>query len=232
MSLESTQKLTMPEKGVSWNFDADDTPIPEPPKSESTRRPRTVTFEPTERPISTATTDSVSSTGAPTSTGEPAYIDHTPQEPRNGSQAVSAPIAVEKKKSRFVVEDSASPSITSPPPSYSADMSPSSSGVISPSMSVNGSTVGSMQATQGLQGLGVSSSSPVAEAATTAEVKKGRFSVKDTTLSITSPSPASLKSMVNDALLSPSRSLSPSPVEGFEGIHIGLPLDLGSAGKI
>lgn len=230
MSLESTQKLTMPEKGVSWNFDADDTPIPEPPKSEPTRRPRTVTFEPTERPISTATTDSVSSTGAATSTGEPVYMDPTPQEPRNGSQAVSAPIAVEKKKSRFVVEDSASPSIASPPSSYSADMSPSPSGVISPSMSVNGSTVGSLQATQGLQGLGMSSSSPANEAAT-AEVKKGRFSVKDTTLSITSPSPASNKSMANDALLSPSRSLSPSPVEGSEGAHIGLPLDLGSAGK-
>lgn len=220
--------MTMPEKGVSWNFDADDTPIPDPPKSEPVRRPRTVTFEPTQRPISTATTDSMSSIGAPVSAGEFAFIEPIPHDSRNGTPS----IAIEKpiKKSRFVVEDSASPSITSPPSSYSADMSHFASGAFSPSLSVNGASVGSVHAAQGLQGLGVTSNSPAPEA-NAPEVKKGRFSVKDTTLSITSPSPSSNRSVANDSLLSPSRSLSSSPIEGAEGVHMGLPLDLASAGE-
>ncbi|GJJ73660.1 serine/threonine-protein kinase OSR1/STK39 [Entomortierella parvispora] len=229
---KATQKFTMPEKGVSWNFDADDTPIPEPPKSEPTRRPRTVTFEPTQRPVSTATTDSMSSTGVPP--GESAFIETIPQDSRNGAHVNPTPSAATEKpirKSRFVVEDSAGPSISSPPSSHSAEMSPSHSGAISPSFSANGVSIGSVNAAQGLQGLqglGVTSGSPAPEG-NTPEVKKGRFSVKDTTLSITSPSPSSIRAMANDSLLSPSRSLSSSPVEGAEGVHMGLPLDLASS---
>ncbi|KAG0041688.1 hypothetical protein BGZ83_001445 [Gryganskiella cystojenkinii] len=220
---KSSQKMVMPEKGVSWDFDADDTPLPQPPTSESTRRPRTVTFEPTERPLSTATTDSASSA-----------TDHAYADSHQGLPTPALPsVSLEKpiKKSRFVVEDPASPSIASPPSSYSVDMSPSPSGAISPALSVNGTSVATVQTSQGLQGLGVTANVPVPETITP-EVKKGRFSVKDTTLSITSPSPSSLKSMANDSLLSPNRSLSSSPVEGADGAHIGLPLDLGSAGEL
>ena len=219
--------MVIPEKGVSWDFDADESPLPQPPKSEPTRRPRTVTFEPTERPLSTATIDSASSVS------EHGYMD-SHQEPRNGHQTPGLPgAAVEKpiKKSRFVVEDPGSPSVISPPSSYSVDMSPSPTGAISPSSSINGASVSSVQSAQGLQGLGVSASAPAVEVVSP-EVKKGRFSVKDTTLSITSPSPASMKSMANDSLLSPSRSLSSSPVEGAEGVHVGMLLDVGSTGGL
>ncbi|KAI7818410.1 hypothetical protein BC939DRAFT_294098 [Gamsiella multidivaricata] len=110
------------------------------------------------------------------------------------------------RKSRFVVDGMASP-----PPSY------------------NAMPTSSIQSDHNLHGLGVSSNG--AELAGAPEIKRGRFSVKDTP-TISSPSPASMKAAASEALLSPSRSLSPSPIEGTpDGVNIGGPLDIGSERK-
>ncbi|KAF9181502.1 hypothetical protein BGZ51_001126 [Haplosporangium sp. Z 767] len=232
---KATQKTTLPQKGVSWDFDGDDddTPTdPKPTEAESARRPRTVTFEPSERPVSTATTESISSAGVVgTPVMESRSLDAMSEDglsPHNGtplsSQASDKPV----KKSRFVIEEAAYPAISSPTLSYTADPSSSPIGAASPPPTYNVTSAAPIQPNQNLHGLGVSSGG--ADQAGVTEVRKGRFSVKDTTLSITSPSPASIKAMGNDSLLSPSRSLSPSPIEyGADGVHIGGSLDLGSS---
>ncbi|KAF9574422.1 hypothetical protein EC968_006582 [Mortierella alpina] len=230
---KAAQKATIPQKGVSWDFDGDDADEPpQPSEIESIRRPRTVTFEPTERPISSATTDSVPSLGA---AGTPLMESRSlDMHSEDGMSPSGTPISSQTgdkpiKKSRFVIEDSVGAAIPTPAPSYGADPSLSPNMAATSPLSYNANS-GSVQAGQGLHGLGVSSNG--AEPILAPEVRKGRFSVKDTTLSITSPSPGSLKTMGNDSLLSPSRSLSSSPVDGAsDGVHIGGPLELGPSSE-
>ncbi|KAF9294268.1 hypothetical protein BGZ74_011352 [Mortierella antarctica] len=222
---KAAPKATLPQKGVSWDFDADDdTPAnPElaPESDEPVRRPRTVTFEPSGRPLSTATTESSTSIGAMgTPVMEARTLDHMSEDGAHNGAAFSPAGDKPVKKSRFVIEETSSPSISSPSSSYSAlapDSSQPPSLALSPSPSY--SAVSSIQSGQNLQGLGVSGN---VDSTSTPEVKKGRFSVKDTTLSISSPTPGSVKVMGSDALLSPSRSLSSSPTEGTpDGVRIG-----------
>ncbi|KAF9401099.1 hypothetical protein BGX21_002702 [Mortierella sp. AD011] len=216
---KATQKTPLPQKGVSWDFDADDTN--EPP----VRKPRTVTFEPTNRPISTATTDSIASSGTVgTPIIESRSLDTFPDDgvsSQIATQAGDKPI----KKSRFVVEDPVIPAGSSSPTSnYGTDVGQTSSDAISP---YNAASSNSVQSGQSLHGLGVSSNG-TAEQSTALEVKKGRFSVKDT-LSIASPIPGSVKATAgNEALLSPTRSLTNSPIDGAaDGVQIGAPVELG-----
>ncbi|KAG0021938.1 hypothetical protein BGZ82_011146 [Podila clonocystis] len=221
---KSAPKATLPQKGVSWDFDADDTPAsPElaPEPDEPVRRPRTVTFEPSGRPLSTATTESSTSIGAMgTPVLEARALDHMSEDGTHNGTAFSPAGDKPVKKSRFVIEESSSPSISSPSSSYGAlahDSSQTPILAVSPSPSY--SAVSSIQSGQNLQGLGVSGN---VDSMSTPEVKKGRFSVKDTTLSISSPTPGSVKVMGSEALLSPSRSLSSSPTEGTpDGVRIG-----------
>ncbi|KAF9930814.1 hypothetical protein BGZ67_005598 [Mortierella alpina] len=230
---KATQKATIPQKGVSWDFDGDDADEPpQPSEIEPARRPRTVTFEPTERPTSSATTDSMPSLGtAGTPIMEFRSLDThsedgmSPSGTPISSQTGDKPI----KKSRFVIEDSVGAAIPTPTASYAADPSLSPNMAATSPLGYNANS-GSVQAGQGLHGLGVSSNG--VDPILAPEVRKGRFSVKDTTLSITSPSPGSLKIMGNDSLLSPSRSLSSSPVDGAsDGVHIGGPLELGPSSE-
>ncbi|KAG0341282.1 hypothetical protein BG000_009630 [Podila horticola] len=222
---KATPKATLPQKGVSWDFDADDdTPAsPElaPESDEPIRRPRTVTFEPSGRPLSTATTESSTSIGAMgTPVMEARTLDHMPEDGTHNGTAFSPASDKPMKKSRFVIEETSSPSVPSPSSSYGAlahDSSQTASLAVSPSPSY--SAVSSIQSGQNLQGLGVSGN---VDSMSTPEVKKGRFSVKDTTLSISSPTPGNVKVMGSEALLSPSRSLSSSPTEGTpDGVRIG-----------
>ncbi|KAF9113826.1 hypothetical protein BGX27_000730 [Mortierella sp. AM989] len=224
----ATQKATLPQKGVSWDFDGDDVDE-QIHTSDSTpvRKPRTVTFEPTNRPVSSATTDSIASSGAAgTPIIESRSLDTFPDDGVSSQIAMPASGDKPTKKSRFVVEDTIIPAVASSPTSnYGTDVSQAPSGATSPHPSYNTASTGSVQSGQNLHGLGVSSSG--AEKPVAPEVKKGRFSVKDT-LSITSPTPGSLKAAAgNEALLSPSRSLSSSPIEGIaDGVQIGAPLEL------
>lgn len=230
ISVEATQKATLPQKGVSWDFDGDDVDE-QIHTSDSTpvRKPRTVTFEPTNRPVSSATTDSIASSGAAgTPIIESRSLDTFPDDGVSSQIAMPASGDKPTKKSRFVVEDTIIPAVASSP---GTDVSQAPSGATSPHPSYNTASTGSVQSGQNLHGLGVSSSG--AEKPVAPEVKKGRFSVKDT-LSITSPTPGSLKAAAgNEALLSPSRSLSSSPIEGIaDGVQIGAPLELVPSGKI
>ncbi|KAF9373448.1 hypothetical protein CPB97_000536 [Podila verticillata] len=223
---KATPKATLPQKGVSWDFDADDdTPAsPElaPESDEPVRRPRTVTFEPAGRPLSTATTESNTSIGAMgTPVMEARALDHMSEDgmsPHNGTAfnpASDKPV----KKSRFVIEETSNPSVSSPSSSYGALVHDSQTPSLAVSPSPSYSAVSSIQSGQNLQGLGVSGN---VDSVSTPEVKKGRFSVKDTTLNISSPTPGSVKVMGSEALLSPSRSLSSSPTEGTpDGVRIG-----------
>ncbi|KAH7051523.1 kinase-like domain-containing protein [Linnemannia elongata] len=213
-------KANIPEKGVSWDFGAEDTP------DEPVRRPRTVTFERPDRPVSTATTES---TVAGTPILESRSLDSMPED--DSQQQIGTPASSHSgdkpvKKSRFVVEDSSS-AVSSPPTSnYGAESHLSPSGMASPSLSHTVVSPVPVPASQNLHGLGVSSNG--AEPIGTPEVRKGRFSVKDTTLNISSPTPISMKTAGSESLMSPSRSLSSSPVEGVpDGVHIGAPLELG-----
>ncbi|KAG0080798.1 hypothetical protein BGZ92_000468 [Podila epicladia] len=222
---KAAPKATLPQKGVSWDFDADDDTsasaelVPE--SDEPVRRPRTVTFEPSGRPLSTATTESNTSIGVMgTPVLEARTLDHMSEDGIHNGTAFSPAGDKPVKKSRFVIEETSSPSISSPSSSYGAlapDSSQTPSLAVSPSPSY--SAVSSIQSGQNLQGLGVSGN---VDSMSTPEVKKGRFSVKDTTLSISSPTPGSVKVMGSEALLSPSRSLSSSPTEGTpDGVRIG-----------
>ncbi|KAG0058660.1 hypothetical protein BGZ89_001076 [Linnemannia elongata] len=213
-------KANIPEKGVSWDFGAEDTP------DGPVRRPRTVTFERPDRPVSTATTES---TVAGTPILESRSLDSMPED--DSQQQIGTPASSHSgdkpvKKSRFVVEDSSS-AVSSPPTSnYGAESHLSPSGMASPSLSHTVVSPVPVPASQNLHGLGVSSNG--AEPIGTPEVRKGRFSVKDTTLNISSPTPISMKTAGSESLMSPSRSLSSSPVEGVpDGVHIGAPLELG-----
>ncbi|KAG0374637.1 hypothetical protein BGX24_010153 [Mortierella sp. AD032] len=163
----AAQKPIVIEKGISWDFDGDDAA-----DSEEVRRPRTVTFERPDRPVSTATTESTHSTGtAMTSTaGTARTIDSLPDE--------------------------------------------------APSLQPHGRQTS--QKVANLQGLGVTP--PGTESSGLPEVRKGRFSVKDTSAT-SSPVPSSIKTMPSELMHSPSRSLTSSPVEGLsEGVRIaGVP---------
>ncbi|KAG0340815.1 hypothetical protein BG004_006269 [Podila humilis] len=220
-------KATLPQKGVSWDFDGDDTPanpeLAHGGDGEPVRRPRTVTFEPSGRPLSTATTESSTSVGAMgTPVMESRILDNMSEDgisSQNGTQALSPSADKPVKKSRFTVEESAA---SSPSTSYGATLaqehSQTPSVAVSPSPSY--SVMSSIQSGQNLQGLGVTGSTP--DSLSMPEVKKGRFSVKDTTLSISSPVPGAMKVMGSETLLSPSRSLSSSPTEGTpDGVRIG-----------
>ncbi|KAF9358161.1 hypothetical protein BGX26_002378 [Mortierella sp. AD094] len=219
---KATQKAALPQKGVSWDFDGDD--ADEPP----VRKPRTVTFESTNRPISSATTDSIASSGTVgTPIIESRSLDTFPDDGMSSqiatpasSQAGDKPI----KKSRFVVEDTVIPAASSPTSNYGTDVSQTPSDA--PPPPYNPASSSSVQSGQSLHGLGVSSNG--AEQSTAPEVRKGRFSVKDT-LSIASPTPGSLKvTPGNEALLSPTRSLTNSPIDvAADGVQIGAPLELG-----
>ncbi|KAI1315417.1 hypothetical protein EDD11_000805 [Mortierella claussenii] len=218
---KATQKAIMPQKGVSWDFDGDEN------DEEPVRRPRTVTFEQLDRPISIATSDSISSAGA---AGAPVLESRSLEaysEDGMSPQSVLTPAsshAGEKplRKSRFVIEESG---VSSPVSTYGTDMSQSASNASSPYPSSNSASVGSVQSGQNLHGLGVVSNG--IEQTSAPEVRKGRFSVKDT-LSISAPSPASMRPVGNEPLLSPSRSLSSSPVEGAaDGVHISASSELG-----
>ncbi|KAF9426717.1 hypothetical protein BGZ94_006109 [Podila epigama] len=227
---KAAPKATLPQKGVSWDFDGDDnTDTPDhahESDAEPARRPRTVTFEPAGRPLSTATTESSASIGAlGTPVMEPRALDNMSEDgasPHNGSAGLGPAIEKPIKKSRFVVEEAPSPVVSSASSSYGMlhahDSGHTPSNAVSPSHSHN--AVSAIQPGQHLQGLGVSSSTPEPQPAP--EVKKGRFSVKESTLSISSPTPANVKIMSTENLLSPSRSLSSSPTEGTpDGVRIG-----------
>lgn len=223
LSTEAPPKANIPEKGVSWDFGAEDTP------DEPVRRPRTVTFERPDRPVSTATTESAVSG---TLISESRSLDSMPED--DSQQQIGTPASSHSgdkpvKKSRFVVEDSSS-AVSSPPTSnHGTESNLSPSGMASPSLSHTVVNPVPVPGSQTLHGLGVSSNG--AEPISTPEVRKGRFSVKDTTLNIASPTPMSVKIAGGESLMSPSRSLSSSPVEGvLDGVHIGAPLELGPSG--
>lgn len=223
LSIEAPPKANIPEKGVSWDFGADDQP------DEPVRRPRTVTFERPDRPVSTATAETlISGPHIP----ESRSLENMPED--DSQQQIGTPASIHLgdkpvKKSRFVVEDSSS-IVSSPPTSnHGVDSNFSPSGMASPSLSHSVVSPSPILANQNLHGLGVSSNG--SEPISTPEVRKGRFSVKDTTLSISSPTPMSMKTAGGESLMSPSRSLSSSPVEGIpDGVHIGAPLELGPSG--
>ncbi|KAF9198665.1 hypothetical protein BGZ49_000432, partial [Haplosporangium sp. Z 27] len=228
---KATQKATLPQKGVSWDFDGDDADEPSHlSDSVPARKPRTVKFESTTRPISSITTDSIASSGTVgTPIMESRSLDTFPDD--GASNQIATPtsgLPSDKpiKKSRFVVEDTIIPAVSSSPTSnYVTDMSQTPSMATSPPAPCNAASTSSVQSGQGLHGLGVSSN--VVEQPTVPEVKKGRFSVKDT-LSIASPTPGSVKLAAgNEALLSPTRSLTSSPIDGVDGVQIGAPLELG-----
>ncbi|KAF9546804.1 hypothetical protein EC957_009409 [Mortierella hygrophila] len=205
------QKPIVIEKGISWNFDGDDVA-----DSGEVRRPRTVTFERPDRPNSSTTTESAHSTGtAMTPTAETARtLDSLPDEAPSsqGTTPLSSHTGDKPvRKSRFVVEDSSSTASPALHPTTEAHPSPQAG------LSHNISSL-SIQSGQNLQGLGVTPHG--AEAGGLPEVKKGRFSVKDTSAT-SSPVPSSIKTMPSDLLHSPSRSLTSSPVEGHpEGVRI------------
>ncbi|KAG9070829.1 hypothetical protein KI688_008370 [Linnemannia hyalina] len=218
-SKKAPPKANIPEKGVSWDFGADDT-------DESVRRPRTVTFEQPNRPVSTATTESAVSG---TLISESRSLDNMTED--DSQQQIGTPASSHSgdkpvKKSRFVVEDSSS-AVSSPPISnQGAELNLSPSGMASPSLPHTVVSPVPVPTGQNLHGLGVSSNG--AEPINTPEVRKGRFSVKDTTLNISSPTPMSMKTAGGESLMSPSRSLSSSPVEGVpDGVNIETPLELG-----
>ncbi|KAG0241167.1 hypothetical protein BGX31_001362 [Mortierella sp. GBA43] len=212
-------KAALPQKGVSWDFDGDDDSEPV--------RPRTVKFETSGRPLSTATVDSLSSSVTMATDSRPSEShleDGTPSQ--NVTPAPGPTGDKPVKKSRFVIEESpSSPAIS--PLSCGTDVSQSVSVATSPSPSQSSTapTASSVQSGQSLHGLGVSSTN--LEPISTPEVKRGRFSVKDT-LSISSPSPATLKAAASEGLLSPSRSLSSSPIDfAVDGVHVGASQDQG-----
>ncbi|KAF9923584.1 phospholipase C type enzyme [Linnemannia zychae] len=208
-SKRATQKPVVIEKGISWDFDGDDAA-----DSGEVRRPRTVTFERYDHPVSTATTESAQSSGtAMTPTAETARTIDTLHDEPPSSQS-STPLSSHAgdkpaRKSRFVVEDGStagsSPALHSTP-----EVHPSPQTGLSHNMSSL-----SLQSGQNLQGLGVTP-----HVAELPEVKKGRFSVKDTS-GTSSPAITIIKTMPSDIMHSPSRSLTSSPIEAHpDGVRI------------
>ncbi|KAG0301720.1 hypothetical protein BGZ98_008114 [Dissophora globulifera] len=238
------KKQVFPEKGVSWNFDADDASTPskvetQGAEEDATRRPRTVTFDaPPARPSSTLRTESMPSPKtAAMPIMENRMIDllsedaassrgSTPQSSQTGDRPA--------RKSRFVVEDSSA--VLSPTVSLTTDALPSPQSIHPPvqlpSVQLPSVQLPSVQLPQtqlpptqlppalNLQGLGVSQGT--LEAGAQPEVRKGRFSVKDTSLGGASPTSSSTKMMLPDVPMPPLRSMSSSPVEGTaDGVRIG-----------
>src|SRR5690554_5276192 len=151
--VEAAQTPVVQEKGVSWDFDGDETPIieqrPQSSDNEPQRRPRTVTFEPSAvRALSVVTTELAPSTSsAMTPTVETRTTDslagdtHSPQ----CSTPISNPIGP-IKKSRFVVDGSTASSSPSIPPMADLNQSPQA-------VSSLGLSTPSIQSGQNLQGL-------------------------------------------------------------------------------
>ncbi|KAF9579579.1 hypothetical protein BGW38_004107 [Lunasporangiospora selenospora] len=215
---KAAPKAALPQKGVSWDFDADDSSpseeIPQKSEVDSMHRPRTVTFDTSEA------SNPLPETTAHYGTSDNLVENGLSLQPTSSlsSQGSDKPI----KKSRFVIEESVSPAVLSPNPGYSTELSPSSTGPVSPAptaLSPNTSLSG-----QNLHGLGVTAH--VGDGVAAAEVKKGRFSVKDTTVSMPSPVLASIKVAEKESQPSPSRSLSSSPIEGaHDGTQAGVQLE-------
>ncbi|KAF9988041.1 hypothetical protein BGZ65_012996 [Modicella reniformis] len=213
----SEKTLVIPEKGVSWDFDADEKSTGDHPAQESqgsegpVRRPRTVTFEPSaSRPVVITTTEpspSISTAMAPAL--ESRTIDSLPEDsvPSHSSTPLSTHGGDKPpKKSRFVVEDT--PAVLSHVTPHMAETMSSSQVIGSP-----GQALTPIQTGQHLQSLSVSHA--ISDHAVSPEVRKGRFSVNNTSLSVASPVSSSVKTMPGEPLLSPSRSLSSSPVDGI-----------------
>ncbi|KAF9113804.1 hypothetical protein BGX27_000774 [Mortierella sp. AM989] len=222
---KAEKKLSLPEKGISWDFDGSDSASAGLPTlkldEEPSHHPRTVTFEhPTSQPLSITTTGSSPSTGTTmTPTTENRTIDLLPEDTLPSQSSTPLPShAGDKpaKKSRFVIEESSS--VSSPAISHTAETSHPP-----PVSSSQAQTPGAVPPGN-LQGLGVTHGT--ADQGLLPEVKKGRFSVKDTSLNVISPMPPSIKTMPGDPMLSPSRSLSSSPIEGAsEGVRIATPIE-------
>ncbi|KAF9931573.1 hypothetical protein BGZ67_005240 [Mortierella alpina] len=216
---KAAQKQTLPEKGVSWDFDAEEPPVQTSELgTEPVRRPRTVTFEtpPGQPSVSTALSPPSTGNGSTSGTETKAMEILAEDVPTSHTSTPQTSQAAEKpfKKSRFVVEDSSSgmssPVIPHAPPELHAMLPP----VTSPGPSALSAALSG----QSFQGLGFSPSD--ADQGVLPEVKKGRFSVKDTFSGASSPKPSSIKTLPGD-LLSPSRSLSSSPIDGpSEGVRI------------
>ncbi|KAF9160121.1 hypothetical protein DFQ26_005871 [Actinomortierella ambigua] len=268
---KAAPKQVMPQKGVSWDFDADDTE-----ESEDQQQQQQQAVDGGE-PVSRSRVVTFDTPAATTEEGHSAVLGssqaQSPQLGGSASAAAPAPAApAPVKKSRFVIEESPSISggsgLASPNPGHIHQMSSNSNSnnntatsaganpdmlggpvssqghtAVSPSTPLQGQTpslsLGVQQPGVLLQGLGVTSSTtPVpgdqsGSAGGLAEVKKGRFSVKDTTssLPLSSPTPTALKVMPsagavgNDSssmlLMSPSRSLTSSPVDGHHAVFGG-----------
>ncbi|KAF8976779.1 hypothetical protein BGZ46_007975, partial [Entomortierella lignicola] len=222
---KAEKKPSLPEKDVSWDFDGDDNASANQSALASdgdpSRRPRTVTFEPSSsRPLSIVTTgSSISKAPSLTPTTDNRNTGLLPEDTPSPfvSSALSS-LTGDKpvKKSRFVIEDSSS---------VSSPVIPHAEILLSPPIPSTQPQVSSMAQIGASQSLGLPQGT--ADQTVPPEVKKGRFSVKDTTPSVVSPVPSSIKTMPGDALISPSRSLSSSPTEGIpDGVRIATPLEI------
>ncbi|KAF9435520.1 hypothetical protein BGZ76_006125 [Entomortierella beljakovae] len=237
---KAEKKEIAQEKGVSWDFDGDDhvsaSSSSNKLNEDTSYRPRTVTFESTpttttttttttatttSRPSSIATTGSSISTGATTTHTNESTITDVLSEDTVSSQCSTQPLVhtgdKPVKKSRFVIEES--PSVTPLSTPHPIDtLQPSSVQPISQTQKP------SAIQTANLQGLGVIQGT--ADQSVLSEVKKGRFSVKDTSLGVVSPAPISIKAISNEQMPSPSCSLSSSPIDAAnEGVRISTPLE-------
>ncbi|KAG0026192.1 hypothetical protein BGZ81_006564 [Podila clonocystis] len=225
------QKLEIPEKGVSWDFDGGDADPMHDPEGEEVRRPRTVTFGPSSNSTSTTSAESTPAS-APASAPAPApepipvpVLAATPILPvdtsRTGTPTTISTGDKPIKKSRFVIEDSSVTNTTSSlpiVPNLTEQM------VSTPRIATDFAT--SNPTGQPLQGLGVS---PSISDNGLPEVRKGRFSVKDTSAGSLSPAPISIKTMPNE-FMSPSRSAASSPIDGLEGVRFGGSLEPATPG--
>ncbi|KAG0017908.1 hypothetical protein BGZ82_000620 [Podila clonocystis] len=224
------QKLEIPEKGVSWDFDGDDADPTHGSEGEEVRQPRTVTFGPSSNSPSTASAESTPALLTPASAPAPEPIPvpvlaATPilsvDTSRTGTPT-TIPIGDKPiKKSRFVIEDSSvSNTASSSPivPNLTEQM------VSTPRIATDFAT--SNPTGLPLQGLGVS---PSISDNGLPEVRKGRFSVKDTSAGSLSPAPINIKTMPNE-FMSPSRSAASSPIDGLEGVRFGGSLEPATPG--
>ncbi|KAF9323647.1 hypothetical protein BG006_001271 [Podila minutissima] len=191
------QKLEIPEKGVSWNFDGDDAEPTLDPEDEEARRPRTVTFGPASGIASTASAESTHALSSPVPAPVPipvlvpaATSALSVDTLRTGTPTTIPTSDKPIKKSRFVIEDSSVSNTASSSPKVSNLTEPR---VSTPRIVTDFTT--SNPTGQPLQGLGVS---PSISDDGLPEVRKGRFSVKDTSAGSLSPAPISIKTMPNE----------------------------------
>ncbi|KAF9304526.1 hypothetical protein BGZ74_001311 [Mortierella antarctica] len=222
------QKLEIPAKGVSWNFDGDDAEPTLDPEGEEVRRPRTVTFGPASGTASTASAESTPSLSSPVPAPVPiplpvpaATSALSVDTSRTGTPTTIPAGDKPIKKSRFVIEDSSVSNTASSSPKLSNLTEPR---VSTPRIVTDFTT--SNPTGQPLQGLGVS---PSISDDGLPEVRKGRFSVKDTSAGSLSPAPISIKTMPNE-FMSPSQSVTSSPIDGLEGARIGGSLEPATPG--